>query len=313
MKVRFDSPYIEKNIGMGFILIFFILLGILFTADNSVNPDQTSWVVTRTSQSPDETEETYLPTITPVKTQLNTANETLTADLITYPFLSSLIDDECVLPCYLGITPGETTWEEAQGIMENLGATYADIDVINNLSKIIIVRHTYTLNIYSKDNNTVSHIIALDERESMVLRISFSVLEYTRDTNYIEKYWGRYKLTEILDQFGEPDLVLIRANSNETSYAILLANEEPRIVVRFTGDKKVEGLMCPVISPIIWMVFYLTDSSSTEDIYPPGFHDTSHDAIWRSPMDVIGLDKHELYEWIIADPTVCFQIYNPKQ
>jgi len=36
-----------------------------------------------------------------------------------------LRSNSCELPCYLGITPGQTTWEEAKSILDNLGAYYS--------------------------------------------------------------------------------------------------------------------------------------------------------------------------------------------
>ena len=114
------------------------------TASQTVSPTLTSTILPTSTPQPTQTSTptmTNTPTLTPTWTPLPTI---ATSDLQDY-ILSLYAEETCRLPCRWGITPGETTWQEAERILarfskviakqsplnENIKVGFADIDILH--------------------------------------------------------------------------------------------------------------------------------------------------------------------------------------
>jgi hypothetical protein len=229
-----------------------------------------------------------------------------------------LQSEECILPCYLGITPGQTTWEEAETILENLGAYFSfntDEDgltihnvKLNTLSirGDIMATGTPKATTGPQELEVIQSLqFTIDNGEIQRIRVR---VHTSRFISEFQEYWSRYSLRELLLQHGVPDeIVMGRQTPKVTGYGIILIYQKSGIIVDLSGSQQNHHI-CPQTETMRRSLrLTLTAISSGLDIFGPGASPTNRD-LYAPIEEILGIDETELYNQLIDDPSVCFEI-----
>lgn len=213
----------------------------------------------------------------------------------------------CVLPCYLGITPGKTTLYEAKSIVEGLGAIRyggyqeADLPVYDFILEI-------------KDVNQGSDYLILHHVGMVVgnRTVQRTILSVNTVNSHIvplfQNYWSRYSVREILLQQGLPDLVVVQVSEFSSRYGLVFVYENKGIVAEIGGTKE-KNIICPEIEKkYAFLRLTLTNLVSGLSVYDPNWVPPTDREVWSPIEEVLGMDKQKFYDQIIADPEVCFEV-----
>lgn len=188
------------------------------------------------------------PTITPIftATQLlsSTAIPTLPVEDARLKLLNFLASNgNCYLPCLWGITPGKSTFQEAQSILEPLTSISGFTAFESSVGAIDPNYAEGDLGIYTNIR------FRADPNNNIVGSISFhaQALQEISQGNYEELFGDplydrlleTYSLPRILTIYGPPADILIRTNSelppqNWGPFEILLSYPERGILVHYT-------------------------------------------------------------------------------
>jgi len=276
---------------------------------------------------------TFSPTFVPSPSLTPTPSRTLIPEPPTPTFeptlpaaqeqhINELLQDEnCNLPCYLGITPGKTTLNEARTILENLGAGYWGKPYTGR--KDGAIGYTYTFMISGQPGvgetprpdgsiRTVSGDVILVTDNDIVQIIDANAgtigpgTSTTQGREKFRKYWQRYTAREIFMQMGPPDqlyLDIIESGWLFYGRTLFMVYEKRGVVAELYGTGK-ENNICPENEArFLSLGLMLYNPNSNLSIYPNGR--TSQDL--GLPIDeVLGVSTQEFYQRVIADPSACF-------
>lgn len=220
-------------------LICLIILGLFFIgcSSNSVELDATA-----TSQN------TVLPTQT--KTPLPTTNTALPSQtptpIPTLPpeqadkLLQELLwnNPECSAPCFMGVTPGETTLEEANSIFTPLDPGYfCELDE----------NHTGECSTSHRFNTDLAIYIWLSIESGIVENLQIPIILPNEQSRQMQKDWLIVSPEYMVKQYGVPSKVNIFADLGPTpTYAIdMYFDAHDMIYSYWSYDFGVNLRICP--------------------------------------------------------------------
>jgi len=224
--------------------------------------------------------------------------------------------NDCKLPCYLGITPGKTSWNDAKDILDSIGGSLRGDYMEDNLPV-----NSYTLWIgdptlieNSPDPNIgiganeIAQSIDLTIKDEKVQRIKV----YIQTRNFSRKfyeYWSLYSLHKIFLQYGSPDAIYFGISQFGNGYIFFLVYETLGSVIRFNGVKRGD-LICPGVQEenvTTGLNLTLTSTSSHLNLFDPQkVYPTNHD-VYLSVKEALGIDKMEFYNKVSSNISVCFK------
>jgi hypothetical protein len=242
---------------------------------------------------------------------------TLSAENIDQ-MVSLLQSEECNLPCYLGITPGHTTWEDAKIILEDLGAYFSFNTKENGLTiqnvhlNILSVRNDIEFaanpdtRVGAGEAEIVQYIQFTIDNE-IVQRISVHI-QTSRFLFEFEKYWSRYSVREIFLKYGIPsDIVTWKDLTRGIGYGITLIYQDLGIVTELGGTQQ-ENSICPQIEMEQRQLnLTLTSLSSGLDIFGSGVSPNNQD-LYAPIEETLGVDETGFFNQLIEEPSECFKI-----
>lgn len=226
-----------------------------FTTQSSSTALPTSSLTTENIQIPTLT---YIPTLSK-----QDALETL-VNLIES-------NEDCNLPCWLDIVPGEVKFNTAISIFLQF-STIAYIEFTSEQADLRvffpdfeIAIHDTTTRVYSIDNENISHIwvYAGVDPKGNYDNVSYNYSEY-------QNLWKRYLVSEIFKTHGTPEKIFLDttliAVDNAVSYPFVLWVVYPQngFLIRYEGINEKIGdavRICPIKSRIeikIWDVKMFT-------------------------------------------------------
>jgi len=246
---------------------------------------------------------TFIPTMVPV-------NELHMVELLQ--------SNDCLLPCYLGITPGHTTWNDAKFLLESLGASYSGEYVDDGLQAF-----AYTLWVgdqsmqsVTRTNGTIVGDLEIAQRlgvtigDGLVQRVVVDIQTRQFISKYAD-YWEMYTLDGIFNMLGKPDAVYTYRDSVQRGFGGLsLVYETSGIVIEFSGATDANSLCPQLEGGLLNRHFILTNTEAPLTIYLPDRVSPTDRAVWLPIEEVIGINEIGFYNQIIADPSVCFDITN---
>ena len=155
----------------------------------------------------------------------------------------------CRLPCLLGITPGKTTFTEAQTIL----LPFSSISISMNLSDDTSPDSAW-LTYDEGDSRTFIKLSYLYSDNGIISHIAFNGAEYKElagnrslvfDSKNFSERLRPYMLSKILSEFGRPASVVIHTSGKQISgsggFEILLFYPEQGIFVHYTTQMASEG------------------------------------------------------------------------
>lgn len=232
----------------------------------------------------------------------------------------ALKDDNCKFPCYLGITPGKTSWEDAQAIMDRIGGT-AEEDYYTNHEETFSKSYTLFLGdtrfaLLTPDRNTdfdnylLSHFVRMRIGRNIVQEISYSV----RAKRFMETYrdfWGNYTLPHIFRQYNLPDAVYFAISEKGPGYVLVLAYEKYTSVIEIHQVQEGDSI-CPIsIDARLRGVSVRMQFSSTDffdDMMKFRGVPLTERNVYLPLEEVLGISRREFYQSLIKEPSSCFEI-----
>ena len=156
----------------------------------------------------------------------------------------ALKDNNCELPCYLGITPGQTTWQEAKLKLESYGNVFYGPD-----------RSEKSLAYDFRMVFLGSHVIILNIEDNIVQRIFLSIINHDESMYYDN--WSKYSIHHTLIQLGAPDDIFINANE-DGGYSIAMVYKKSGMALEWYGMQKKKRGNLPrfQIGRYIWPKFF---------------------------------------------------------
>ena len=181
---------------------------------------------------------TLTPSLMPVQThQFFTPIPTIAPNKIDETLLKlQQSNNGCKLPCWWGISPGETTWDDAHRFLESLGANVLSLQPDNTLFGITINNSTERVGASISVDHQVVQSIAVNIHDDLV---------------------------DILNIYGQPDEIWIFADAQsinqEAPYTIALYYGRIGFLATYDGTAKKEEILkiCPNKISGVQSVWYL--------------------------------------------------------
>lgn len=208
---------------------------------------------------------------------LQSGNTPLPLEIAQARFLGLLAtNEECILPCFWGLTPGESTADNATEIFSSLTSiSHYSTEFTQGFSAISIEDGEYTLNTLvdyeSYDNNSSTiNVLIVSISESHNLAPTFG-------HSFFGKQFGDlvepYTLPAVLTDLGRPASVLISTSSTDITrfwqYKILVIYPAVGVVVQYTTQLQPSGesiIGCPSDAHIDIQLFPAGDVDQFVDL-----------------------------------------------
>ena len=294
---------------------------VLTTQAQPTNPPTPTQTPTPTTRLPTATSTPTIvgPSFAPT---LNSTQEHKMAGLLSR--------EDCELPCYLGITPGKTSWEEARAILVDLRTGDPHRMKITEENGWPIYTYSLTVGDLLSPHPTphpyifdwlVSHGVDFTIGDGRVERMQIWVVPTPLDREKYRTYWlRRYSLAQTLHRLGKPDAIYFTSMLREgASYTIILVYEDVSAVIYYyILDKNWHNHMaCPLlaeeISGLSMTSMILTNPASPLDIYapdqPPVFDPSD---IYETIEEGWGVSVDEFFNRLSQDPSICFEVKEIK-
>jgi hypothetical protein len=217
--------------------------------------------------------------------------------------IKTIQSKDCVLPCYLGITPGKTSLNDAKTILENFGG-----DLVGDSTGENGVRsYFYELWIVSDNRSldVIYHDVTVSIVNEIVQRIEVS-LQTVERIQELQNNWSRFSIKEIFLKFGAPDQIHVSQvgkDRENVDYLFILDYAKIGAMIEF-GGRKNGKLICPQIESRLFR--------EVLELYNPGVpwvisNDFLMDPQRWAPIDLaLGMNKDVFYEKVLADSAACF-------
>lgn len=251
----------------------------------------------------------------PTPTQTLTPAPTLTkAQSETYLFKLLKDNAGCKLPCWWGITPGVTTWEDTRKLIEYMGAR-TGFDPLENGQAY------HGTGGFDWDNPFTVNNIDFFEEKGIVEGIVVWA-EANEDTNFFRTLWKSYSPEQVITKYGKPTRVrmsvFVYGETGFISSRLTLIYDEGQFSVEYESkalEVDVQGKpmfrVCPSWGDITWlprldMYILSPDSTMSLDEYVQlvAGYDISRG---KSIEEAVGISREEFYQrFIPGHGSACF-------
>ena len=223
-------------------------------------------------------------------------------------------NENCKLPCFLGVVPGQTPIQEAREIMEGLGGSYLG-EYIRKKDEAL--SHTFVFEIGNQQSGEllITHSVTLLTNNEIVqvIIVSAGTLVPEASTEAIETfrtYWQRYSARGIFNQLSEPERLSVNSINNDRqkgSFLIILYSEE-NIVVNIYGTGK-ENNLCPDNEATYLSIdMYLSYPNATVSINDSNAVSLTNQEIYPPIEDVYDATTKEFYDGVLLNPSICWEL-----
>jgi hypothetical protein len=255
-------------------------------------------------------DEDYLPTgAISIRTDDGTCLDNIRVTNIQNPSIilvdaQKLLDDllmnnaGCNLPCFWGITPGITTWEEAKSFLETF-AHFTGARVVNG--EILL---GYFHIPFPGDMGTVTHTYVIEEG------IVTGIKAYNGDLA------PAFYLPEILKTYGQPDGVYIRTfreeEQNSQPFLLDLFYPDLGILMEFSGGRLIDDsgdhltiCLAEMNSPFIYL--WSPEQEMTFQQATEMYLDTENLPQPIPLQEAAGMNIYTFYKYLVELGTVCIE------
>jgi hypothetical protein len=257
------------------------------------------------------------PTITPEQTRTMipspTPIPTLQKEKAKH-LLELMNNENCTLPCFLGIVPGKTEFREAEQALINLGMS-EPVKYVNNEG---IVSYTFFFNIGNNSLNKemLSQSLAIYISDDIVQGIDIvaATSGFEASKSSIEtyrQYWKGFSAQQVFKQLGRPESISVgesRQRQNEYGDYLLLNYDQKNIAIKIYGTKK-ENNLCPDNEAKFLLIHLLLSyPDSPYDLYEVmGMVPFSDKTAYRSIEEYYDTNTDDFYQKVQENPDVCFK------
>lgn len=238
----------------------------------------------------------YSKLVTPHVTPLPARSPTEVTEQLNYLLQTN---GNCVLPCFWGIHPDQTRYEELYGVIDQLkGRNFFDFVEENGHLR---VSSNFT---YEKEG-TIRLDLTADLQGDVVKDLEVTLLNQL-DTGITPESWSAYNMDEILRTYGVPDTVELYFDApyDALSFAIRLRYENIHTSIMYSGitteDKKYlttsSVFFCPEEIGIDSVVMHI------------GKHPFNDEPDGVLLSKATGLDEQAFHKLFTENPSACLAI-----
>jgi hypothetical protein len=221
----------------------------------------------------------------------------------------------CILPCYLGITPGKSSLDEAKAILDGAGAYVIGSKVLD-LQQGEFTYSDYVMSVgdpsgiyETPDPNgsavIINHYIVLIVKGDVVEGLEVSVIA-TKSITKFRRYWSRYSVRVIFMQLGAPDHIYLDAHDPTLGYLLLLYDKQD-VGVQLLDTSQEIHVCSENETNIINPMFYLYDPNSGLNMFSTGRVSPTNRSAYLPVEEVLGISVSEFYGQVLSNPLICFK------
>jgi hypothetical protein len=239
------------------------------------------------------------------------------SDLTT---LSRLLasDGGCEDACYLGITPGKTTWADTRAILQPL---VGELGPPAYYSEGVPV---YTVDLSVPRDGSMSyglhHHVSFSVFGETIRRLEVFVSDEgygNLDQTDFFSLWASYSPREVFSRYGRPDQVLFHTNEavNLPGYLLLLLYHDLGFAIEFSGLTGENYTICPQMrdtGDVLGLRISLVDPGTALELVSPNWVPASS-AFWEHIETKLGLDIGAFYDRIMSMEPPCFPLQPSPQ
>jgi len=265
--------------------------------------------------------ETVTLTTTPTATHIITSPQDLYTPVPTISstelehMVALLQSNDCKLPCYLGITPGKTTLNEAKEILVSLGGSHVSdherkdgaTEYFYNLwvGDPTVVNETPEPNGFM--TKIIHHVSLITNNDTV--QIIEVYINATKSLAKFREYWSRYSAREIFLQMGPPDhLYTGTPDPAEKGSYLLTTYEKLGVVAQIYGTKQEDNICPESEAKFIDLQLSLFSPASQLSIYGDGGVPPTDRTVWLPIEEAVGVNMQAFYNRVVSDPSACFQV-----
>jgi hypothetical protein len=199
----------------------------------------------------------------PPVTQVPTISPTEVPNFVTNLILN---DVNCLLPCWLGIHPGKTTWDQAWHFLKSFSTQFGDSmedNIVTENGIITIIKYA------------ILYKISQEESGGAIFSIKNDIVKNIEiDPTGMEQF---YPMPRLIKKLGTPDGVYISTFSDygshgDLEFGILMVYDEIRAYYLFEGEKVGETIRSCVNSQLVGPRLELGELlAGNEDLVPKGW------------------------------------------
>ena len=260
-----------------------------------------------------------MPTHTLIENSKNTNTPIPTLidpnDLIA--FISITDNSICKLPCWAGITPGETNWEEAKYLLAP-SQSVAEYEVREN-SDGLSGKENFISVYYSGPRLRISnhvHIIEIDKDKVNYLGLHVITFIRGNDINPAQPLPlpESFSMKRVLQEYGTPEAVLFRMyldnfDDSHPQLATLLIYPTHRFIVEFLRRGNIDGNyaeFCDLDSSFDLLVVDNAEKIESAEAIYESVEVRKYDIMsWQSLEQVMGIFPERFYELYGNSNTEC--------
>jgi hypothetical protein len=217
----------------------------------------------------------------------------------------------CELPCFLGITPATTSWQDAKVLFEEFAR---NAPLTPNPFAVSSIHTEYIANVFTNSEVTLrGHIQTNVDVNDLVQQMVFQV-EITRDgrTESRDKHLVWFSIRGIFNRYGQPDSIFLYSTESDLGYSIYIVYEKLKLAVAYTGESTLNEddsrTLCPNVGDgnISYMKIAVASPADPVNIKTLiGYPFWEGIAVFE---DVSGMSENDFYHLVISDqPVICFQ------
>ena len=270
-------------IRLGFVLFAALLSSCTQSTRNAITSSSETPLLPASSATPTPSF-TPLPTDSPMPTLTPTVIPTLPVDAAQVEFLKFLSDNGgCRLPCFWGMIPGKSSFQEAQVILAPLSGISDFTAFKSGLGSVTPYFIQGSVEIYTtidyitnQDNNIVNSIAFNAEAHKPLAQGGY---EDVFDSNFFGEKVSAYTLSHVLTEQGVPSSVMIETAGGPLTrggtggFDILLLYPDQGILVNYKTQMHLNGANVRGCPPNAYVQM---------ELYPPGQPDSFFEGLKRT-------------------------------
>jgi hypothetical protein len=205
---------------------------------------------------------------------------------------------------------------EARRLLQSLGASFRG-EYVRETDRAELYSYSLKVGILTSpdepaertDESVVYHNLTLVSNDDTVAILEVSIGgNGTRAITALGQYWARYTVGGVFGQVGPPDSIYIAPGDElQTPRILLLVYSSLGAVLEFSSSTEVTHICSEqdVQSAAVFLSLYDPDGSL--DIYSDGRVPLSDRQVWLPVEEVLGVDRLEFHDGVLANPEVCLR------
>jgi hypothetical protein len=176
----------------------------------------------------------------------------------------------CELPCFLGLMPGKTNWQDAKDLLGKFLAGPFMPDAPDNL----LGPKTYYRFMFTSYESILQGHFQFDVDADNVIQDVILKADYYAEPEWgpYDKHLSKYSVGEVFRSLGEPDLVYVYYSRANLVYSLTIVYENVKLVIEYTGLAKLvdneQYRLCPNFGDgdVVAMELAVASSSNSIDV-----------------------------------------------